>query len=110
MVATYDEKLLERALLVMKGRARSYVEDAREFAPALIAMSEAVAALQHDNTILLEKLREFLEAGFTLEGWTCPAPCWAFNGAAKEWLLACRSCGRACPFAPPKGKFCSVPA
>ena len=34
-----------------------------------------------------------LHGGVVLEGWRCPAPCGAFNGAAKEWLTHCRSCG-----------------
>jgi hypothetical protein len=41
------------------------------------------------------KLRETPE-GVLLAGWTCPT-CSCFNGAAKEWLTECRSCGAKAP-------------
>ena len=33
-----------------------------------------------------------LENQWQLPGWTCPH-CGIFNGAEKEWLKTCRSCG-----------------
>ncbi len=43
------------------------------------------------------KLFTCVDLGLLLPGWTCPPPCGAFNGTAKEDLQECRACGKGKP-------------
>ena len=81
---------------VLEGRIAALVATLEAERRDAADLSANLTATQARCTELKLELRAYRASGICLPGWTC-CHCGGFNGAARETLSRCRSCGEPRP-------------